>query len=116
MKKNTLQKFKKALEVRLGTLQGHIRAATDSLLELNHQPLKDQIDVISANSQGILNHSLLYQHEQELFDIKKSLDKIQKGEFGICEMCGDNIDEERLWIKPHAKYCIICREIYEKSL
>ena len=116
MKKDTLNRFKKTLQTRLNTLQTSIHAPTNSLLELNHQTLKDQVDVISANSQGILDRSLLHQYEQEISDIKKSLDKIQRGAFGICEMCGDDIDEERLQIKPHAKYCIICREIYEKSL
>ena len=30
-------------------------------------------------------------------------------------MCEDEIDIERLKVKPNAKYCITCREIIEKN-
>ena len=30
-------------------------------------------------------------------------------------MCEEKIQEERLKIKPFAKYCIMCREIIEKE-
>lgn len=111
----TLQKFEKTLHERLKTLQGHIATANHSILESNCQS-GDQADMISANTQRMLNNSLLNQYELEVRDIINSLEKIKHNTFGTCEMCGDDIDEERLWIKPHAKYCILCREIYEKSL
>ncbi|MCE3047771.1 RNA polymerase-binding protein DksA [Helicobacter kayseriensis] len=116
MERKTLEKFKKTLEERLSILESHIAIANDSLLEINHQTHGDQADMISANSQGMLNASLLHQYEVEAKAIQSSLQKIENGLFGICEMCGDDIDENRLWVKPHAQYCIICREIYEKSM
>lgn len=115
MKCQTIQKFQKALEERLTILETHIATANDSIIESSSQS-GDQADMISANTQCILDSSILHQYELELQDIMNSLEKIKHNAFGICEMCGDDIDEERLWIKPHAKYCIVCREIYEKSL
>lgn len=115
MDKKTLQYFKKTLEKRMEILQNHICSATHSIVELSSQSSGDQADIISTNTQGMLNCSILSQCEAELRDINYSLAKIRNSSFGICEMCGDDIDEERLKIKPHAKYCIICREIYEKS-
>lgn len=115
MKKSTCQKFKETLEARLETLQNHIHTATTSILELNDQHHGDQADLVSVNSQGAIDNSLINQYQQELVEIQKSLDKICNGNFGICEMCGDEIDEKRLWVKPHAKFCIVCREIYEKT-
>ncbi|WP_027327319.1 RNA polymerase-binding protein DksA [Helicobacter pametensis] len=115
MNPKTLEKFKQTLEERLAVLQNHIHEANTSLLELNHQAGGDQADMISASTQGMLNTSLIYQYELEIRAIQRSLQKIQSGSFGICEMCGDDIDENRLWVKPHAQYCIICRETYEKA-
>lgn len=115
MDKTTLQYFKTTLETRMEVLQNHIHTVTHSITELHTQTSGDHADIISTNTQGMLNCSILSQCEAELRDINYSLSKIRKNTFGICEMCGDDIDEERLKIKPHAKYCIICREIYEKA-
>ncbi|WP_207935231.1 TraR/DksA C4-type zinc finger protein, partial [Helicobacter cinaedi] len=54
-------------------------------------------------------------YHNEMRDIRNSLQKLKDGIFGICEMCDDEIDVERFKVKPHAKYCINCRELYEKS-
>lgn len=115
MEKEMIEKFEMTLKERLSILEESISITNDSLLEINHQAHGDQADLISANTQGVLNASILSQYEQEAQAIKKSLQKIQNGLFGVCEMCGDDIDEQRLWVKPHAQYCIICREIYEKG-
>ena len=115
MEDKVLKKFKKTLEERLKILQSHILTANNSISDLQSENLNDHADVTSANSQGMLNHSLITQYEQETRDIMRSLNKIKDGTFGVCEMCNDDIDEERLWVKPHAKYCIACREIYEKN-
>ena len=51
----------------------------------------------------------------ELEEILVALNKIEKHQYGICEMCEDEIPETRLEVKPFAKYCIDCREIVENS-
>ncbi|MGC9362302.1 MAG: TraR/DksA family transcriptional regulator [Candidatus Syntrophosphaera sp.] len=45
--------------------------------------------------------------------LKEALQKIDNETFGICEMCGEKIDETRLEIIPYAKYCIDCMEKME---
>lgn len=115
MNEKILEKFQKILEERREVLHAHINTANHSIAEIHDQSLSDHADFTSANSQGMLNSSILQQYENELKDIALSLEKIKNKTFGICQMCGDEIDEARLEIKPHARYCIICREIYEKS-
>lgn len=115
MNEEILEKFRKILEDRREVLHTHINTANHSIAEIHDQSLSDHADITSANSQGILTHSILNQYENELKDIALSLEKIKNKTFGICQMCGDEIDEARLEIKPHARYCIVCREIYEKT-
>ena len=38
--------------------------------------------------------------------IKDALDRIDNGEFGICEECGDEISEARLKVRPVTTLCI----------
>ncbi len=52
--------------------------------------------------------SLEYALELQLADINRTLEKIEKGEYGLCEKCGLPIDEKRLIAIPEAKTCLKC--------
>ncbi len=41
--------------------------------------------------------------------IKDALDRIDNGEFGICEECGEEISEARLKVRPVTTLCINCK-------
>jgi RNA polymerase-binding transcription factor DksA len=51
-----------------------------------------------------------YALELRLADINKALQKIEKGEYGICENCQEPIDPKRLEIMPEAKLCLKCHK------
>jgi len=38
-------------------------------------------------------------------DIKAALDKIDEGTYGVCEKCGEQIEEDRLEANPAARTC-----------
>lgn len=46
--------------------------------------------------------------EKKLQDIILALEKMDKGTYGICENCNEEIDIKRLEINPSAKTCIKC--------
>ena len=46
--------------------------------------------------------------EQSLQKISRALRKIDAGEYGICEGCGEEIIEKRLQIYPTVDCCIEC--------
>lgn len=51
--------------------------------------------------------------------IKKALERIENGTFGICETCGEDISIERLKARPVTTQCIDCKtkeEAFEKAL
>lgn len=47
--------------------------------------------------------------------IKEALNRIDMGEFGICEECGDEIGEARLKVRPVTTLCINCKMEAEKK-
>lgn len=51
-----------------------------------------------------------YALEVKLRDIKIALEKIEKGEYGKCENCQKDIDENRLKIYPEARVCMECQQ------
>lgn len=53
-----------------------------------------------------LEHSL----ELKLQNVNLALEKIKKGNYGVCEKCRKKIDTERLDACPEAKICIKCKK------
>ncbi|NNL10583.1 MAG: TraR/DksA family transcriptional regulator [Pseudomonadales bacterium] len=50
--------------------------------------------------------------KHRLAEIRSALARIEKGCFGICESCGEEIKQSRLEIIPHTRFCIDCAEFH----
>jgi DnaK suppressor protein len=50
-----------------------------------------------------------------LDEIEDTLKKIHRGEFGLCEKCGVEINKERLEAIPYARLCLDCKSNEEYS-
>ena len=44
--------------------------------------------------------------EAQLADVEHALARLESGTYGICEMCGKTIPDERLKARPAARFCI----------
>ena len=53
--------------------------------------------------------------EKLLQEIEYALSKFAKGTYGICEKCGQPIEETRLETLPQAIYCLECQYRYEMN-
>lgn len=60
------------------------------------------------------NLSLLATFEERLEEIELALEKLQEGDYGICKLCGQPIDPERLAIVPETQYCVPCKTKLER--
>lgn len=64
-------------------------------------------------------HARIVAIKEELNDkarqIKKALEMVKKGKYGICEVCSKMIDTDRLAIFPEATKCIKCEKKSEKG-
>ena len=52
-------------------------------------------------------------HREELTRIEEALQKLENGSYGICEDCGEWIDQARLRVKPYAACCLNCQHLRE---
>jgi DnaK suppressor protein len=77
--------------------------------------IKEEADFASCSVNSESNFYIYKQQQKEVLEIEEALKKINSGEYGICEMCEEEINPARLEVKPFAKYCIDCREIIEKE-
>ena len=115
MQTSELNYFKEILESRRSQINKNIDGVNNELSQLNSLELNDEGDHASVNNNSMVESAIVSQQTQELREIDVTLGKISNGDYGICEMCEDPIGFQRLKVKPHAIYCIDCREIVEKS-
>jgi len=107
--------YKEMLIARKKELEKILFSLSNEIKDLNKCEINDEADFAAASMDSGRDYQIYLQQKKELEEINEALKKIEDGTYGICEMCEDPIQEERLKIKPFAKYCIICREIIEKE-
>ena len=115
MQASELSYFKDILESRNSQIVSNIDGVNDELDQLNSLELNDEGDYAAVNNNSMVESAIVKQQEQELREINVALGRISVGDYGICAMCEDDIGFQRLKVKPHAIYCIDCREIVEKT-
>jgi DnaK suppressor protein len=110
-----LKYFKEILESRKEQIIKNIKGVNAELDQLSSLELNDEGDHASVDNSSMVESAIVQQQEKELKEINVALAKIASRDYGICEMCEDPIGFQRLKVKPHAIYCIDCREIVEKN-
>lgn len=114
MRESELKFFKNLLSERREQILQNIENSAREMETLSDQNLSDDLDYASASTESLVGSSISLKQQKELREIEAALEKIRLKTFGICEMCEESIGIQRLKVKPHAKYCIVCREIVEK--
>lgn len=115
MQASELSYFKEILESRKEQISSNIDGVNRELSQLSGLELNDEGDHAAVNNNSMVESAIIIQQTQELREIEVTLGKISYGDYGTCEMCEDDIGFQRLKVKPHAIYCIDCREIVEKT-
>jgi len=118
MKKEKVEYFREFLTKRLSELLEH---ADDTVVGMASQKENFPDPTDRASHEANQNFELrIRDREHKLIKkISKALDRIEKGTFGICEICGEDISFERLKVRPVTTQCIDCKtseEAREKAL
>lgn len=115
MRDNELHYFEEILLTRKVQIIKNLTGVEREMNQLRDLELNDEGDYASVSNDNMVENAIGAQQSQELKEIEAALLKIKSKQYGICEMCEDDIGFQRLKVKPHAKYCIICRPIVEKN-
>ena len=109
--KEKLLKEKKELEKELSHLSERGIKSKDEWIvrypKFNGGDIEEEADEVEEYGNLL---SINYVLEKELKRINESLEKIKKGNYGICEKCKKKIDKQRLKVCPQAKYCLKCHK------
>jgi len=110
-----IEELKEILLERKELITKNIQGSRDSIDSLKNSECNDEFDYAEVSSDSFKEGIIANQQIKELKEIEEALKGIEKGTYGICEMCDESIAIGRLRAKPFAKYCTPCREIHEQE-
>ena len=112
MKDFEIQNFRERLDKMRSELEGDSEETVQEMREENNL-YPDPSDRATSETEHI-NLLRIRDRERKLMSkIDEAIDRLSNGSFGICEECGEEIDIERLNIRPVTTFCIRCKETLE---
>ena len=118
MKKKDLDYFKEFLTSRLEELLGHADDTVSGMTSPKEN-FPDPTDRASLESDRNFMLRIRDRESKLIKKVKKAIERIENGTFGICETCGEDISIERVKARPVTSQCIECKtreEALEKAL
>lgn len=120
-KKETLSiRDKKILDIRKKLVEQRNALLSEAEETLNALPgqaifSSDLGDQASAEIDRNFMLRLRSREQKLLKKIETAIEKIDNGTFGICEVCGQEIDIKRLEVRPVTTMCIECKTEQEEE-
>ncbi|MEJ7633403.1 TraR/DksA C4-type zinc finger protein [Aeromicrobium sp.] len=106
------------LEGDLTRLRGELDQSARELQDLLRDGVdgagNDQADVGSKGLERDAEMSLAANQRELLQQTEKALDRLEKGSYGQCEVCGEAIGKNRLMAFPRATLCMTCKQREER--
>ncbi len=102
-----LLRLRKELDLSAKELQDLLRDGVDGAGN-------DQADVGSNSLERDAEMSLAANQRELLLQTEKALDRLGKGTYGVCEVCGEAIGKMRLQAFPRATLCKECKQREER--
>ena len=115
MNKKDTKRFKEILELRKQEIMDQAESTKEMGIAFDPDDLPDEVDLASSEADQSMNLRLRDRERVLLRKVDKALQKIENGEYGSCESCGEDIELKRLEARPVADLCIRCKEEEERK-
>lgn len=115
MDKKTVEMYRKRLlEKRRELTKAYLRDKTYGK-ESDDGGTQDLADKASTSYTKEFLYSLSNSERTVLTMVEDALRRIDEGEFGTCQECGEVIQKKRLDAVPWARYCLSCQEAIDRG-
>ena len=115
MNKAERERYKKILMEKKEEIGAKLSEAYSESREVETGIAQDIADKAESSYTKEFLLSLSDAERKQLFLIDEALKRIEKDEYGICQMCQKNISKKRLNAVPWAPHCIECQEKVEEE-
>jgi len=101
------------LQMRRDAVQ-EVHEAGAASRELGQDGVPDIGDMSATTYSRDVLYNLSEVQRQRLLDIDAALERLERGEYGVCAECGEEIDPQRMKVRPFSRFCIECKTDLEK--
>jgi DnaK suppressor protein len=115
-RRKEFQKFRDLLLVkRQDLMRAYTISKGDSKSDLDNGT-EDYVDYAVNSYAREFLLSLTELDRKQLLLVEEALNRIDRGEYGRCQQCGEVIPPKRLEVQPWARHCVRCQELEEQGL
>ena len=114
MNKRDRTRFRKLLLAQREDLIGNAQRAKSGDIHVDPDDFPDEMDTASSEVNLQFTGRLREREQGLLSKIDLALEKIERGDYGECINCGEDIGVKRLRARPVAELCIDCKAEAEK--
>ncbi len=107
-----LKFFREILIKKMAGLLG-IAESTVTRMSEGDGTFPDPIDRAMTESSTTIELRKRDRERKLISKIQKAIQNTEDGTYGICEICEDEITEDRLMVRPETTLCISCKEEQE---
>jgi DnaK suppressor protein len=108
MDQDKLKYFRQVLNEEMYTLLGEA-GKTVSEMTAENVNFPDPTDRATQESDRSFELRIRDRERKLINKIKEAIERLDQGEFGVCELCGEDISEGRLKARPVTTLCIDCK-------
>ena len=98
----------------------HFQKEIQCKLQIERQVLSAQLKNMHiqerSGSVSAVNIQMHVKLEVRLASIERAILRLEKGTFGVCQCCSEEIDNARLEALPYAEQCIDCQRKLEQKI
>lgn len=115
MQKDKLKKYEDLIVGELKKVEGELKTVgrKNPSNPTDWEPMPDKMDTLASDDNEVAdtiesyeeNSGILKQLEIKYNELKNALGKIKNGTYGVCEICGELIEEDRLNANLESKTC-----------
>jgi RNA polymerase-binding protein DksA len=92
----------------LEELDERLAKITDDVRHTEESVEKDFSEQATQNENNEVQDYLGNSARTEIALIKQAISRIDNGEYGVCQVCGEPINIERLKVIPYSNMCVKC--------
>lgn len=110
------KRLKHFREILIKKMAGLLGIADDTVTQMSEGDgsFPDPLDRALSESSRTIELRKRDRERKLIQKIQKAIQKTEDGTYGICEICGDEITEDRLEVRPETTLCISCKEEQEQ--
>jgi DnaK suppressor protein len=115
MGKKERDDFRKMLLAKKETIVRKLSELTNESKEMETNVAQDVVDKAETSYTKEFLLSLSDADREQLLLIDEALKRLRREEFGVCQLCQQEIGRKRLEAVPWTRYCIDCQEKAEEE-